>query len=160
MKANADNEDKLKNPKMSDKSMFEAAWKVEELERVCIECRSLRTELTVVLDALRESESTFQQLNIPRRLTAIRQRLSAIVKALYRWKRTAASHVFVFMISSELRNKKPYALPVQCVPCVSLKESDIRQLTNKLIAEMVKRKMEVVGTTTCTCILIIMSIDY
>ncbi len=93
MKANADNEHKMKNAKMSDKSMFEAAWKVEELERVCIECRSLRTELTVVLDALRESESTFQQLNIPRRLTAIRQRLSAIVKALYRWKQTAASHV-------------------------------------------------------------------
>ena len=97
-----------------------------------------------MLDGLRESESTVQQLNIPRRLTAIRQRLSAIVKALYRWKRTAASHVFVFMISSELRNKKPYALPVQCV---GLKENDIRQLTNKLIA---KRKMEVVGTCCLT----------
>ena len=150
MEANADYENKLKNAKKSDKTMFEVAWKVEELDRVCIECRSIRTELTVVLDGLRESESTVQQLNIPRRLTAIRQRLSAIVKALYRWKRTAASHVFVFMISSELRNKKPYALPVQCVPCVGLKENDIRQLTNKLIAEMVKRKMEVVGTCCLT----------
>ncbi len=147
MEANADYENKLKNAKKSDKTMFEAAWKVEELDRVCIECRSIRTELTVVLDGLRESESTVQQLNIPRRLTAIRQRLSAIVKALYRWKRTAASHVFVFMISSELQNKKPYALPVQCVPCVGLKENDIRQLTNKLIA---KRKMEVVGTCCLT----------
>lgn len=31
-------------------------------------------------------------------------------------KRTAASHVLVFMIADELRNKKPYAIPVRSMP--------------------------------------------
>ena len=44
--------------------------------------------------------------------------------------------MFVLMISSELRNKKPYAVPVQCIPYAGMRESDIRQLINLLIKEM------------------------
>ena len=68
--------------------MFEIAWKVEELNRVCTECHSLRTELDVVVETLRKSGSHSEQLNNPRRLTEIRERLFVIVKALYRWKQT------------------------------------------------------------------------
>jgi len=35
---------------------------------------------------------------------------------LSRQKRTAATHLFVVMISPEGRQRKPYALPIQCVP--------------------------------------------
>ena len=38
----------------------------------------------------------------------------------------------------------------QCVPCVSLKESQLRRLVNELILEMVKRKMKVLGEL-CAC---------
>ena len=130
--------------------MFAIAWKVEELKRLCAECRSLHTELNATMDLIRDPDTDFEQSNIPRQLTDLRRRLSASLKATYKYKRTPASHVFVFMISPEQRNQKPYALPVQCIPCASLKESDIRRLTSELAAEMVKRGMKVVGKCMST----------
>ena len=137
--------------KTSDKAMFGIVWKVEELKQLYAECRSLRTELNVIMDMVRDPETDFEQSNIPRRLTNLKGRLSASVKATYKYRRTPATHVFVFMISPEQRNQKPYALPVQCIPCTSLKESEIRQLTSELAAEMVKRGMKVVGEYKSTC---------
>ena len=147
---NAEYEEKLGQKNKSDKAMFAIAWKVEELKRLCAECRSLRTELNATMDLIRDPDTDFEQSNIPRQLTDLRRRLSASLKATYKYKRTPASHVFVFMISPEKRNQKPYALPVQCIPCASLKESDIRRLTSELAAEMVKRGMKVVGKCMST----------
>ena len=48
--------------------------------------------------------------------------------------------------SSEVRSKKPYALPVQCIPCAGLKESDLHRIVNELLREMVAHKMKVAGT--------------
>ena len=79
----------------------------------------------------------FSSLNIPRRLTKARERLLAAVKALYKYKDQPANHVFVFIIAHERRNQEPYAIPVQCVPCISLKDSQLRRLVNELI---LKRK--------------------
>ena len=101
--------------------------------------------LMFTTDLVHDLDTNFEQSNIPRRLTNFRGRLSAVVKAVYKYKRQPASHVFVFMISSEQRNQKPYALPVQCIPCASLKEIELRRLTTELVAEMVKRGMNVVG---------------
>lgn len=50
------------------------------------------------------------------------------------------------MIASDRRDMKPYALPVQCIPCAGLTSKEIRQLTNELIGEMVKRGMRISGT--------------
>jgi len=50
------------------------------------------------------------------------------------------------MISAEDRRRKPYALPTQCIPYVGLSDAKIRELTNKIITEMVKRKMNIAGT--------------
>ena len=49
------------------------------------------------------------------------------------------------MISPESRDKKPYALPVQCLPYVGMSEDMIRALANALIGEMTTRGMKVVG---------------
>ena len=62
-----------------------------------------------------------------------------------RHQQTAASHILVFMISTEDRRRKPYALPVQCVPYKGLSDSKVRDLANNIISEMVKRKMNVAG---------------
>ena len=140
----------LGNKNKSDKAMFATAWKVEELKQLCAECRSLCTELNITMDLVRDPDTDFQQSSIPRRLTDLRRRLSALVKAAYKYRRNPASHVFVFMISPEQCNQKPYALPVQYIPCSSLKESEIRQLTTELVAEMVKRRMNVVGKCRST----------
>ena len=79
-------------------------------------------------------------------LTAVRKELFAFINGVTCHQRTPATHVLVFMISSEDRRKKPYALLVQCVPYKGLTNAKIRQLANNIISEMVKRKMNVAGT--------------
>ena len=49
------------------------------------------------------------------------------------------------MISTEERSKKPYALPVQCLPYKGLKDGEVREIGNKVIQEMHKRNMKVAG---------------
>lgn len=66
-------------------------------------------------------------------------------RTLSRHQRLAATHVWTVMISPENRQQKPYALPVQCIPYKSLTASAARSLINKLVEEMVKRDMKVVG---------------
>ena len=51
------------------------------------------------------------------------------------------------MISTEDRRKKPYAIPVQCMPYQGLTDSKVRDLANSIISEMAKRKMNVAGST-------------
>lgn len=54
-------------------------------------------------------------------------------------------HVLVTMISPSQRGKKPYALPVSCIPYCSLTESKARTHIKSIIAEMQKRKMKLAG---------------
>ena len=49
------------------------------------------------------------------------------------------------MVSSELRNHKPYAVPVQCIPYAGLKESDSRRMVTMLVQEMHMLKMKAAG---------------
>ena len=60
-------------------------------------------------------------------------------------RRIPATHLLVFMISPESRDKKPYAIPVQCIPYSGMSENTIRDLANHLIAEMTSRGMKVAG---------------
>ena len=90
----------------------------------------------------------WQEENIPRQLTSIRQSLISFIKGVTRHQRTAATHVLVFMISSEERRTRPYAVPVQCIPYKGLSDMKIRKLANNVIQEMVKRNMKVAGTNT------------
>jgi len=123
LESNTEYEEKLKSKTKSEKDMFALAWKIEELKQFCSECRSLRTEINVVMDLVGNPASGSEQhVNIPCRLTVLRDRLCAVVKATYRYRRKPATHVFVFMISPEHRRQKPYAIPVQCVSCASLNE--------------------------------------
>ena len=46
----------------------------------------------------------------------IRDELTSYVKNITTKKREAASHLLIFMISDELRNMKPYAIPVRVLP--------------------------------------------
>ena len=77
--------------------------------------------------------------------SASRSSLSTFVRNLSRHQRVQATHMFVFMISCDKRDSKPYAVPVQCLPYNSLTHSKLRQLINELIKEMVARGMKVAG---------------
>lgn len=125
--------------------LYSLGWKVEELNKLNEDGRKLLTEVRVVHDIVGKDQSHFVKKNIPRRLTDLREKLKAFVKDVTRHHRTAATHVFVIMISPEDRSSKPYALPVQCVPYVGMPEVTARKLVNQVIKEMVSRNMNVAG---------------
>ena len=46
---------------------------------------------------------------------------------------TPAMYIFVLMISSELHDKKPYAVPVQFCLYAGVKEVDMRRIVTQLV---------------------------
>ena len=94
---------------------------------------------------MKESASSRERNNVSLRITNLRSELTKFEKILTHHQRTAATHCLVIMISAEERNRKPYALPIQCLPYKGLKDSEIRDIGNKVIQEMHKRGMKVAG---------------
>ena len=125
--------------------MFSLCWEIEELKKLTDELRKLRPTIGSIIGRLSTSDFFMQEQNLPRILSDLRERLVFLVKGIARFRRTAATHLFVVMISSELRNKKPYALPIQCLPYAGLKESDIRTVVVNVVKEMKSRRMKVRG---------------
>lgn len=119
------------------------AWKVKELTDLNENGRELHRSAGCLL---RKIEHDVQpEANIPYQLSELRQKLASFIKSVTRHQRTPATHVLVFMISTEERRRKPYALPVQCIPYKGLTDAKVRELANKIIAEMTKREMHVAG---------------
>ena len=136
-------EDKLKAGSTPERAMFALSWDIEELKALNSEGRTLRTEISTAMDVCTTPHE--QQCNPPRKLTAIRKQLVQFIKRVTRFRRKPATHMFVLMISSELRNQKPYALPVQCVPYAGLKEIDIRRLVSAVVKKMIGSGLYVSG---------------
>ena len=125
--------------------MFSLSWDIDELKKIDVECRKMYSEITECVSAC--TPEMYQSCNVPRRLTEIRQKLCDLSKRVMHFKRVPATHVFVLMISSDFRNRKPYALPVQWFPYAGLKETDIRRLVSELCKKMVLLGMKVSGNS-------------
>ena len=129
----------------NQQTLHSLAWNVDDLSRLAEEGRKLIVELRVVRNHAEGPEDKYLSSNVPRHMCVLRERLTLMLKGVYRFYRTAATHVLVIMISPEERTRKPYALPVQCIPYASLTDNQCRQLTDKVITEMHKRGMKVSG---------------
>ena len=81
-------------------------------------------------------------------LPEFRTSLLQYTKQLFMKKRVAATHLMVFMIADERRNRKPYALPVRVMPFKGMKDSKLRELYEELRKAMVDLEMTVVGNDT------------
>ena len=125
--------------------MLGLAWNLGDLEQLHTLARELRVEVGSLQGVMEDVTSDPQELNVPRRLEGLRNKLITLAKGVSRYRRKAATHIFVFMISPESRAFKPYAVPVQCVPYVGMKESKLRKLIRVLIKAMVHRGMKVAG---------------
>ena len=137
--------------------MFSLAWDIQELQRLNDKGGGLKIELSSTLEIVGFPQAMQQQCNLSRKLGSLRTNLTEFIKGIYKFKRVPATHAFVFMISSALRNKKPYALPIQYVPYTSLKEIDMRRMINTIVQETVSLGMKVAGMpiltiTRCACI--------
>ena len=137
--------------------MFSLIWDIEDLKQLYDIARKLRTEISTILDVFSFPRAIQQEYNLSRKLGFVRSKLMEVLKGLYSFKRTPATHIFVYMISSALRNRKPYALPVQCVPYSTLTERDMRRMVNGIVAEMVSHGMKVAGKHLCIIISLINS---
>lgn len=129
----------------SEKVLMQLAWDVKELSdlnefgrKIIVECTSLDNKL---------SDDRYDRIsdNFPEQLSLLRESVCTFVKRITKYKRTAATHILVIMISPEERDSKPYALPIQCLTYKSLKDLEVRQIANKVVEEMVARKMKVAG---------------
>ena len=143
-RANNSYEEKLKSGCAAENTMFSLSWDIEELKYLNDECRKMYSEIVECTNAC--TSEMFQQRNIPQRLTQIRKKLCDLRKRITHFKRIPATHIFVLMISSDTRDKKPYALPVQWFPYAGLKETDIRRLISNLCSKMVSLGMKISGT--------------
>jgi len=86
------------------------SWEVEELKTLNSKGHDIYHELQECINCCVPGQ--FEQHNVPRKLVTIRKQLLNFVKRIMHFRRTPAAHVSVFMLSSDQRDKKPYALPV------------------------------------------------
>ena len=56
-----------------------------------------------------------------------------------------ATHVLLFLVSDERRNKKSYALPVQYIPYKSIKDQYVRDMTDAIKSKMMEMDLKPVG---------------
>ena len=145
--------DKTNGGNAKPKTLFELGWKVEEFSTLLSNCRQLLVEVNVILDTFKDSDSDHVVLNTARNVTSLRTKLSVFVKNISRQRRTSASHIFVFMVSCERRDVKPYSIPIQCVPYRNLRVSTMRRLVSTIVKEMTARGMKVAGRyNQCYCL--------
>lgn len=125
--------------------MIALSWEIHELEELNKHGRQLMVDAAALSDKYNDPMSNLVSENVPRIFETFRLNLKPFIKLLYNYKRQQASHVFVFMISPEERQTKPYAFPIQCIPCAGISDAKVRELLNKIVQEMHFRKMKIVG---------------
>jgi len=136
-------EEKLKSNSTTDQTMFSLSWDIEELKNICSEFRKIYNDLTECVNSCKHE--LFHESNVPRKLTQIRQRMHDATKRILHFKREPATHIFVLMISSDARDKKPYALPIQRFSYAGINEADLRRIISELCKKMVSLGMKVSG---------------
>jgi hypothetical protein len=124
----------VEGKRCGENKLMELAWNATGFQELLKTARKLIMELEGVLDggAIKD-------------LAKLMSCLLQYNKDLFSKKRVAANYLLVFMISDELRNRKPYAVPVQFIPYKSLSDSKLRDLQVKVEKSMKDEGMTVVG---------------
>ena len=118
------------------------------MKRLVDTSQQLIATISVAIQVINDPMTDMVKDNV-HRLNNIRESLSTFIRDLSRHQVSRISHpspthVFV-MISSEQRNIKLYAVPVQCLPYHSINQQVMRQLVCNLMKEMKSRGMKVSG---------------
>lgn len=135
----------MQSPTTPQNVLFKLAWKVQELEELTRSICQLTVDISSLMDKLGDPQYDIVQHNTARTLKSLRSFMLETVKKLSKHQRTAATHIFVVMVSAESRDRKPYALPVQCLPIKALRDEQVRNIANNIIGVMVERQMNVAG---------------
>ena len=144
----------------SGKEMFGLAWDVKELGDLNEVGRELTVECTTFIDKILNPSYDRIANNLANQISAFRERALSFVKRVTKYRREPATHVLVVLISPEERNKKPYALAVQCIAYKSIKDAEVRKIYNNVVKEMTARQMKVAGVYGTCMINILLLIHY
>ena len=118
--------------------LMELHWDVTEHLQLLEQCQTLQRRVHPQLQLpWREQQDRFRN--------RIDEELRTYLKNLFKKKRTAASHVLVFMISTEKRNERPYAIPVMYVPCQVLRDQFERDLCTEITLKLQAKGIDVIG---------------
>ena len=118
------------------------AWTIQEQQELLATVSQHIVDSATLKDQLQDECYDPVRQNTAKALKSLQNQLIDMVRRLSKHQHTAATHIFVIMVSSESRNRKPYALPVQCLPVKALKDQQVRDIANKV---MVERRMNVAG---------------
>jgi len=105
--------------------------------------RSLLVEISSLKERLEGCQGP--AVGMKAALEALQPRMKSLITAVTRHKRTPATHVLVTMISPNERNRKPYALPISCIPYVGLTETRARAHISQVVKQMCKQGLLVEG---------------
>lgn len=121
--------------------LYALGWNLDELSKLNQKSRSLLVEVTT----LRERVDSPPIAGLNYTVNKLQSSVKEFIRAVSRHQRTPATHVLVTMISPSERNRKPYALPLCCIPYVGLNESQARSHIHKVAKEMSEQGMHVEG---------------
>ena len=139
--ANVEYENALKGNGKSEAKLMELAWNCTGFAELVKQAKQFKHEVTLCLDYLQQEK----HLKVKKILPDLIQRMLRYLHGLFSKQRKAASHLLIFMISNELRNRKPYAVPVQFLPYKSLTDKVLRDLQVEVESKMNGIDMNVVG---------------
>ncbi|XP_077987455.1 uncharacterized protein LOC144442058 [Glandiceps talaboti] len=122
----------------SDDSLFAIALELEGYDKLIKENTELRQAVEVF-----DSEVG----DMPKTLAVFRSRMKVYLKNVASKEKDAANRLLIFIISDELRNMKPYVLPVRVVPSWNgvITDNEVRILKIRIKASMIAIGMTVVG---------------
>ncbi|KAI8516609.1 hypothetical protein Bbelb_051900 [Branchiostoma belcheri] len=109
----------------SEETLHALGWEIDSFQTL----NSINQDL---LSTMEEIISTLAKDENPTVIRQLREQLQSYIKAVYMKKREAASHLFIFMMSDEQRNMKPYAVRVRVLPCRVVNDAKIRTLKDEL----------------------------
>ena len=129
----------------SDNVMMELSWELIGYEELLKQNNELIQEITHIANQFKSGQ---QQLVVKSCLVKLESKLLNYVKQVYMKKRNPATHLMIFMISDELRNSKPYAVPVRFLPYHSITDAKLRELETEIEDAMLAVNMVTVGKHT------------
>lgn len=131
----------LRCPGKMEQTLMVLAWNVTGYEELLKQAKEFEQELLQSIACLQAGDKTkFKNWLMP-----LKTKLSQYLHGLFSKKRSAASHLLIFMISDELRNRKPYAIPVRFLPYKGITDCKLRDLQLELETTMNSLHMDVVG---------------
>lgn len=145
-KKNADEEynRKFRCVNTSKATMKELCWEVVEYNTLIQHNQALTSFLERLMTFLNPVQPRVNDL--VGEASAKKDDIKDYLRNIYTKKRQpAATHVMVFLVSDEKRNKKPYTLPVYYFPYYSIRDQSVRDKSIKLKNEMAKLGMKTVG---------------